>query len=65
MTSIAKHTRVVLAVAALALATAGAASADVYHPDPFVSTGAPADVFHPDPYQSRASPPARSGPGEC
>jgi len=38
MTSIAKNTRVVLAVAVLALATAGAAAADVQRP---------ADVQHP------------------
>jgi len=45
MTAIAKTARVALAVAALALTTAGAASAGASHPDPFVSTGAPADVY--------------------
>jgi len=47
MTSIAKSTRVALAIAVVSLATAGAASAGAFHPDPFVSTGAPADVYSP------------------
>ncbi len=52
MTSIAKTARVALAVAVLALTTAGAASADAFHPDPFLQRGAPADAFHPDPFVS-------------
>ncbi len=53
MTSIAKTARAALIVAILALATAGAASADAFHPDPFLQRGvAPADAFHPDPFVS-------------
>jgi len=44
MTTFAKTARVTLAVAALALTTAGAASADVQRPN---------DAFKPNPYQSR------------
>ena len=54
MTSIAKTARVALAVAVLALTTAGAASADAFHPDPFLQRGvAPGDAFRPDPFLSR------------
>jgi len=51
MTSIAKSTRVVLAVAVLALATAGAAAADVQHP---------VGAFHPNPAKWGSTGPAGS-----
>jgi len=51
MTSIAKNTRMVLAVAVLALATAGAAAADVQHP---------VGAFHPNPAKWGSTGPAGS-----
>ena len=49
MTTFAKTLRVSIAVGLLALTTAGAASADVFKPNPYLSRGA----FTPNPYQSR------------
>ena len=61
MTTIAKTARAALAVAVLALVSAGAASADAFHPDPFVSTGRPGRRVTARPRTS--NPGRRSGRG--